>query len=301
MILEQITSFEHYLKYEKRSSTHTLKAYSNDLIQITTYLKATYEIENMNKVELVHLRSYLVHLVELKYQERAIQRKVSSVSAFCKFLIKRGFLVKNPVLNLRVPKAPKRLPTFLEQNQSQKLFETISYPEGFEGLTHQLIMELLYQTGMRRAELINLQEADTDTSRKELVVMGKRSKERAIPIGDVLNELIKEYIREKKLKIETNHGKLLTLESGKPLYDNYAYRVVKRHLGEDITTLKKRSPHVLRHTFATQLSNNGADISAIKDLLGHGSLAATQIYTHSNIEHLKEVYQKAHPKATEKE
>lgn len=299
MILEQISSFEHYLRYEKRSSTHTLKAYSNDLFQIATYLKATYEIENMDKVELLHLRSYMVHLVELKYQERAIQRKVSSVSAFCKFLIKRGLLIRNPVLNLRVPKAPKRLPTFLEQNQSQKLFETISYPEGFEGLTHQLIMELLYQTGMRRAELINLLEADADTSRKELVVMGKRSKERAIPIGDAINELIKEYIREKKLKIETNHKNLLTLNSGKPLYDNYVYRIVKRYLGEDITTLKKRSPHVLRHTFATQLSSNGADISAIKDLLGHNSLAATQIYTHSNIEHLKQVYQKAHPKATE--
>lgn len=298
MMHDQLTLFEQYLKYEKRMSVHTLRAYKSDLAQFDQYISATYELEQLQQIEAVHVRSFLVHLNDLKYKERAVQRKISAIRSLFKFLMKRGFVDVNPCALVRTPKPPRRLPVFLEQHQSARLFDEIEYPEGFEGLTHQLVMEILYQTGVRRGELINLKERDADMYRKEIVVLGKRNKERAIPIGEQLIKLIENYIKEKKKTLVCEHNNLLTLESGKPLYDNYVYRITKRYLSADITTLSKRSPHVMRHTFATQLTHNGAEISAIKDLLGHSSLAATQIYTHSNIEHLKKIYQKAHPKAT---
>lgn len=298
MIKDHIALFKQFLKYEKRMSAHTLLAYGNDLKQFEQYLLGTYEIVEVQHIKPIHVRSFLVHLNELKYKERAMQRKISSIRSFYKLLMKRGIVASNPCMQISTPKPPQRLPVFLEQHQSEKLFTEIEYPQGFEGLTHQLIMELLYQTGIRRAELINLKERDVDSFRSEIVVLGKRNKERAIPIGAPLQKMVEDYVKEKGKTLVSEHNNLLTLESGKPLYDNYVYRVVKRYLGNDITTLSKRSPHVMRHTFATQLTHNGADISAIKDLLGHASLAATQIYTHSNIEHLKKIYQKAHPKAT---
>ncbi|RYD97114.1 MAG: integrase [Sphingobacteriales bacterium] len=298
MIKEHLTLFEQYLKYEKRMSAHTLLAYNYDLNQFVAYLAGTYELEDTARIEALHVRSYLVYLNELKHKERSVQRKISAIKSFFKFLLKREMLSTNPVAQIKAPKPPARLPVFLEQHQSSKLFTEVSYPEGWEGLTHQLILELLYQTGIRRGELISLKERDVDLFRNELVVLGKRNKERAIPIGADLVQLIREYLKEKKRIIISEHDNLLTLESGKPLYDNYVYRVVNRYLSQDITTLSKRSPHIMRHTFATHLTHNGAGINAIKELLGHSSLAATQIYTHSNIEHLKKIYQQAHPKAT---
>ncbi|OJV50864.1 MAG: hypothetical protein BGO31_10315 [Bacteroidetes bacterium 43-16] len=298
MIQEHLKLFEQYLKYEKRMSAHTILAYAHDLNQFTAYLSGTYELEDTGRIEALHVRSFLVHLNEFKHKERSVQRKISSIKSFFKFLLKRGLIMSNPVAQIKVPKAPARLPVFLEQHQSEQLFSDIVYPAGLEGLTQQLVMELLYQTGIRRAELIHLKEADVDVYRNEIVVLGKRNKERAIPVGPQLVRLISEYLKEKKRIIVSEHNNLLTLESGKPLYDNYVYRVVKRYLGEGITTISKKSPHVMRHTFATHLTHNGAGISAIKELLGHSSLAATQIYTHSNIEYLKKIYQQAHPKAT---
>lgn len=279
-------------------SAHTLLAYHHDLNQFIGYLSGTYELEDTARVEALHIRSFLVHLNELKHKERSVQRKISAIKSFFKFLLKREMISNNPVAQIKVPKAPARLPVFLEQHQSEKLFTEVKYPEGWEGLNHQLILELLYQTGMRRAELISLKERDVDLFRNELVVLGKRNKERLIPIGAGLMQMIRNYLKEKQQIIHCEHNNLLTLESGKPLYDNYVYRVVNRYLNQDITTLSKKSPHVMRHTFATHLTHNGAGINAIKELLGHSSLAATQIYTHSNIEHLKKIYQQAHPKAT---
>ncbi len=279
-------------------SAHTLLAYDHDLNQFISYLSGTYELEETSGVEVLHIRSFLVHLNELKHKERSVQRKISAIKSFFKFLLKRQIIAINPVAQVKVPKAPARLPVFLEQYQSEKLFTEINYPEGWEGFNHRMILELLYQTGMRRAELIGLKENDIDLYRNELVVLGKRNKERVIPIGAGLVQTIRDYLKEKQQIIHCEHNNLLTLESGKPLYENYVYRVVNRYLSQDITTLSKKSPHVMRHTFATHLTHNGAGINAIKELLGHGSLAATQIYTHSNIEHLKKIYQQAHPKAT---
>lgn len=298
MIEAQLALFEQFLRFEKRMSAHTLQAYNSDLRQFNNYIKEFYGPNDAQEILAVHVRSFLVHLNENKYKERAVQRKIASIRSWFKFLMKRSMITSDPCAQIRAPKAAQRLPVFLEQHQTERLFNEASYPEGFEGLTHQLIMELLYRTGIRRAELINLKEMDADRDRKEIVVLGKRSKERAIPIGNELVALIEHYKKEKNRTVVSEHNNLLTLLSGKPLYDNYVYRVTKRYLNAEVSSSRKKSPHVMRHTFATQLTHNGADISAIKDLLGHSSLAATQIYTHSNIEHLKKIYQKAHPKAT---
>lgn len=298
MILSSIEQFFQYLKFERRVSVHTLKAYQSDIGQFVGYLEGTYELSDVLQAEPIHLRSYLVYLNELRYKERALQRKLASLNALFKFLTKRGLLHHNPAKGIKAPKAPKRLPVFLEQHQCERLFDTLQFSEDFQGKTNQLILELLYQTGMRRQELITLKEADIDLARSELVVMGKRNKERALPISGALKSLIQEYIVLKRREVNCEHEYLLTLTSGKPLYDNYVYRLVRKSLNPDITTVTKRSPHVMRHSFATHLNQNGADISAVKELLGHSSLAATQIYTHNNIEHLKKIYQKAHPRAT---
>jgi integrase/recombinase XerC len=299
MVSQLIDQFERYLRFEKRVSDRTLIAYKGDLDQFSTYLTELYEIVDIADVKPIHIRSWLVSLREKDaHKERSMQRKISALKSWYKFLLKRQHVAVDPLLQIKAPKAPKRIPVFLEQEQSEKLFDETEFEDSFKGRTDQLIMELLYQTGIRRAELIGLQEADIDLYRKQIVVMGKRSKERAIPIGAQLADLIRKYMQEKKERASVENKFLLTLDSGKPLYDNYVYRRVKEYIGSDITTLSKRSPHVMRHTFATQLMNNGAGISAIKELLGHSSLAATQVYTHSNIEHLKKIYQKAHPKAS---
>lgn len=299
MVSQLIDQFERYLRFEKRVSDRTLIAYKGDLDQFSTYLTELYEIVDIADVKPIHVRSWLVSLREKDaHKERSMQRKISALKSWYKFLLKRQHVAVDPLLQIKAPKAPKRIPVFLEQEQSEKLFAETEFEDSFKGRTDQLIMELLYQTGIRRAELIGLQEADIDLYRKQIVVMGKRSKERAIPIGAQLADLIQKYMQEKKERASVENKFLLTLDSGKPLYDNYVYRRVKEYIGSDITTLSKRSPHVMRHTFATQLMNNGAGISAIKELLGHSSLAATQVYTHSNIEHLKKIYQKAHPKAS---
>lgn len=293
---EYLDRFFQYLKYEKKVSLHTITAYQHDLTQIFEYVYKTYELDDIKQLTHHHYRSWLMELVQEGMQPRSLARKASSLKSFYKFLMRHNVIQDNPCRKLVLPKIPKRLPVFLEEQQTEELFNEITFTEDLRGATEKLILELLYQTGIRRAELINLKSEDISYHRKSMIVMGKRSKERLIPISETLIQEIKKY-REEKVKTLGFDGEfLLTLESGKPLYDNYVYRVVKKHLSA-ITTLSKKSPHILRHTFATHLSNNGAEINAVKELLGHSSLSATQIYTHTNIEKLKEVYRKSHPKA----
>lgn len=296
MSLENYCSeFIRYIRFEKRLSPHTVLAYTNDLEQLRAYLLLEYEMEEVSQVADIHIRSWLVSMKELKLSGKSLQRKISAVKSLFKYLMRTGVLTANPILSIKVPKAPRSLPVFLEEQQTEALLEQ-SYSAGFEGGTERLIIELLYQTGMRRGELVQLKESDVEFSRKQIRILGKGNKERMVPVSESLLNDLKLYMENKRKKFSESNKFLLSLKSGKQVYPGYVYQVVKRHL-EHVTTLKKRSPHVLRHTFATQLSNNGAELNAIKELLGHSSLAATQIYTHNNIEKLREVYRKAHPKS----
>jgi len=277
-------------------SEHTVIAYTNDLGEFHQYLLSTYTFEHVTGIELLHIRSWIAFMAEKKMSARTLQRKSSTLKSFFRYLLKNNIVRQNPAKMVRTPKPPKRLPVFLEEKETQSVLSSAEYDGSeLEIATRKLIIELLYQTGIRRAELCNLKETDVEVALTQIRVLGKRNKERLIPVNDKLLTDIKEYIGLKRKIFNQPSSLLLCLKSGRPVYPNYIYRVVTGYLQQ--TNLIKKSPHVLRHTFATQLSNNGADLNAIKELLGHSSLAATQIYTHNNIEKLKEQYRKAHPKS----
>lgn len=283
-----------YLRQQRRYSEHTVTSYLNDLVQFSNYLKEAYETDDLTAVTHFHVRSWLVSLVEQGITSRSINRKISTLKSFYKYLMRQGGVDKTPMAKIEPPKVSKRLPTFIDKQQIANLLGQVHFGDGLKGLRDRLIVEILYSTGMRRAELLNLKQADIDLPRMQLKVLGKGNKERLIPIGQPLADTITTYIKELQQHFDTPW--LLVTDKGRQLYPEYVYAVVKKFLTL-VTTVDKKSPHVLRHTFATHLSNNGADLNAIKDLLGHSSLAATQVYTHNNLEILKEVYKKSHPKA----
>ena len=295
MLTHRLEDFFQYLRFEKRYSPHTLLAYQNDLHHFQNFIKEQFEIEEEKSLESFHIRSWLALLKEEKNEARTINRKLSSLNSFFFFLLKNNFLKTNPATQIRSLKLPERLPTFIKEKEAEILLEEIDFEDCFKGKTDRLICELLYETGMRRSELVSLQEKDIENSLKQIRVFGKGKKERLIPVNIFLLEKINTYLEAKKTQENCNRDFLLVLENGKPLYVEYVYSVVKKYLTM-VTTLKKRSPHVMRHSFATHLLNNGANIQAIKELLGHSSLAATQVYTHNNIDQLKEIHRKNHPR-----
>lgn len=296
MFEQRLTDFTRYLKFEKRYSQHTLKAYEKDLQQFFTYVSGQFNIDDIPHIALFHIRSWLASLKDDGQTARSINRKISSLSSFYKYLLKQQLVEKNLVRQVHALKLPEHLPTFLKEPEVDKLLEEVQFEEGFKGFTDRLICDLLYQAGMRRAELQQLKEKDVEWSLGQLRILGKGNKERLVPVSPMLLETIREYIAEKK-KLGHDRDHLLVLETGRPLYAGYIYRIVNKYLAENgITTLKKKSPHILRHTFATHLLNNGANIQAIKELLGHSSLAATQVYTHNNIDKLKEIHKTNHPR-----
>lgn len=294
-----IKAFEQYLQYEKRLSPHTLTAYLGDLDQFFQFLKLTYHIQNIEEVEHFHVRSWMVQLISEGLSTSTVARKSASLKTYFRFLLRQGHLQQNPMLKISTPKVGKRLPAYLQEKEMQALFEKISYfsTGEFPALRDQLMLALLYGTGMRRAELIGLKEKDVFLKEKTLKVLGKGNKERIVPFGKIVHDLIIQYIELRNATFPgSENGALLITDKGKALYPKFVYNTVKKYLSL-LTTAEKKSPHVLRHSFATHLSNNGAELNAIKDLLGHSSLAATQIYTHNSIEQLKKIYKKAHPKA----
>lgn len=289
-------SFIDYLQYEKRYSGHTVVAYRNDLRQFFEFLKTQYETERVIDVAHIHIRSWIVSLIEQGLNNNSINRKISCLKAYFKYLKRTGEIAVNPMLKVVAPKSGKRLPVFVEEKNMEALFTPEMFSEDFEGKRDALIIELFYNTGIRLSELINLKESNVDLAQRQLKVLGKRNKERIIPISPSLEAIIGDYIALKKGMNFGNQGSHLIVKSdGVKLYEKLVYRIVNRYLGL-VTTLKKKSPHVLRHTFATHMLNKGADLGAIKELLGHSSLAATQLYTHNSIEQLKDVHKKAHPK-----
>lgn len=295
MIVQWLQDYLQYLKFEKRYSHHTLVAYEKDLSQFFTYIDGEFSISDINELSHFHVRSWLAIMKDDKQSARTVNRKLSALNSFYKYLLRLGRVKKNPVRQLHSQKLPERLPSYLKEQETTHLLEAVDFEEGFKGATDRMICTLLYQTGIRRSELLNMKELDIEWPLKQVRILGKGNKERLVPMGPQLLQEIKDYIQEKKRVAGNESPYLLVLEDGKQLYAGYVYRVVKKHLGM-VTSLAKKSPHVLRHTFATQLLNNGANIQAIKDLLGHSSLAATQVYTHNNIEQLKEIHKTSHPR-----
>ncbi len=290
-------SFLQYLEYEKRYSAHTITAYKNDLLQFSNFLSKTYEVDDLLTARHTHVRSWLVSLMEEGIGSRSINRKLSSLKTFFRFQLRKGAIRENPMSKVVAPKMGKRLPVFINQNQMDVMWHHYDFGDGFSGMRNRLIFELLYGTGMRVSELVNLSEKNIDLYNCALKVLGKGNKERIIPISKELKLFIKQYVhfRNKNFSSES-FSYLIVTDSGEKMYARLVYNIVNTIL-KQITTVEKKSPHVLRHTFATHMLNNGAEINAIKELLGHASLAATQVYTHNTIEKLKEVYRKAHPKA----
>lgn len=290
-----VSTFLQYLKYEKRYSPLTSLAYEKNLRDFFAYLLTTYAIEDIKQIKHLHIRSWLASLKEVKQTATTINRKQSVLRSFFKYAQTQNWILTNPISTLRSLRTPERIPIFLKDEETEFLFEELSFGEGFKGFTDRLILELLYQTGMRRAELLALKEQQIEWSLHHVRVIGKGNKERLIPISKHLESQMQAYINEKKRLFENPNTTFFILENGQNLYAGYVYRLVKKHLSAT-TSLKKKSPHVMRHTFATQLLNNGANLQAIKDLLGHSSLASTQIYTHNHISKLKDIHKKNHPR-----
>lgn len=295
--MQAVQAFMHYLRYEKRYARNTLVSYQNDLGQFTGFLNDTYQMADPRDAAQAQVRSWLASLRDAGMTPRSINRKLSAVKSFYKHLVKTGSIKATPVWAISTPKVSRRLPEFVKEKEMGKLMRQPPPAEGWKAETDKLLLELFYQTGMRLTELVNLKETQVDFSRKVIKVLGKGNKERVVPIAPVMAASIKKYIAGKPAVFEKfDKTFLFLLSSGKKLYPKYAYLVVNSALA-GITTLKKKSPHILRHSFATHLMNNGADLNAVKELLGHSSLAATQVYTHNNIEKLKEAHRKAHPGA----
>lgn len=293
----QIKGFLNYLNFEKRVSKDTSTAYQKDLEQFTAYLKSTYHLETAAGVKTAFVRSWVVQLVEKGRSMSTIKRKLSALKSYFNYLERHHQLQKNPMVKIPIPKLSQKLPSYLQENEIDQLFNQLQWPQDFSSQRDRLILDLLYNTGLRRAELIDLKITSLDWANACLVVIGKGAKERLIPFGKNLGARIKKYLilRDTTFpNVAITH--LLLTDKGKVLYPKFVYNKVKQYLTL-VSSAEKLSPHVLRHTFATHLSNNGADLNAIKELLGHSSLAATQVYTHNTIDQLKAIYGQAHPKA----
>ena len=290
-----VETFLKYLSFEKRYSQHTVGAYRKDLLQFSDFLVADFEISNLEEVRHPQIRSWVVSLMDKGLSPKSVNRKVATLKSFYKFLLGREFIELNPTTQIKPLKVEKDLPTFVKETEITDLLDRVEFSSDFSGQRDRLMLELLYSTGIRLAELQGLKETDVNFYENTIRVLGKRNKERIIPVGNSLIQLIETY---RNLKSETGMTgeNLLLTDSGEPLYPMFIYRKVKKYLTA-VTTLSKKSPHVMRHTFATHLLNKGADLNAVKDLLGHTSLAATQVYTHNSIEKLKAAFDQAHPKA----
>lgn len=291
----QLQPFLDYLKYEKRYSRHTLIAYENDLEQFFAYMVSQYEAPGIEAITPMLIRSWLAEMNEDGLIAKSINRKISSLKSFFKYQMKTGGLKQTPMTTIVTPKMSKRLPAFVAEKDMNTLFEHVEFADDWQGRTERLVLQLFYSTGMRLSELINLKATQLDAPQMQLKVLGKGNKERIIPVSKEMAAALQQY-HAAKTGILTESSHLFVTVKGKPLQPRTVYAFVKKYLAL-VTTVQKKSPHILRHSFATHLMNNGADLNAVKELLGHSSLAATQVYTHNTIEKLKEVFKKAHPKA----
>ncbi len=287
-------SFLSYLQFEKRYSVHTILSYDCDLTQFFNFMLKN-EVVEIEDIDFKNVRKWIVFLMNEGNSSRTVNRKLSSLKSFFKFLLRESVVETNPMDRVVGPRQGKRLPGFVAEHAMQLLRE-VDFGKGFEGVRDRLVVEMFYQTGMRLSELMNLKLTSFDRNTSLVKVLGKRNKERIIPVSKSLEKLLDKYLEVRNETFDEGGGFLFVTKKGVPVYEKLLYRIVIKHLSK-ITTLTKRSPHVLRHTFATHLLNNGAELNAVKELLGHSNLSATQIYTHTTFERLNKVYKQAHPRA----
>ena len=292
-----IQDFLDHLKFQKRYSMHTLISYQNDLSSFFDYLQMQYGDTMVADIKPALVRSWLAQLKTEGLESRSISRKISALKSFFKYQIRQDHIKSSPMATIISPKAKKRLPQYVEKDDMERLLNEVEFPDNWGGRTARLLILLFYATGIRQAELVGLKETQLALFNNSVKVLGKGNKERIIPVSKELMQQLQDYIRDKQKNFKDYDTDFLFInERGKKLYPRYVYDVVNRYLSL-VTTIDKKSPHVLRHSFATHLMNNGADLNAVKELLGHSSLAATQVYTHNSIEKLKDIHKKAHPKA----
>lgn len=295
-MMQLIEKYLKYLRYERNYSSHTEISYSEDLLQFATFLKNECEDIDIKSVDADIIRKWVVSLMENKLTARSANRKLSALKSFFKYLLRTGEVTKDPTRRVSGPKIKRPLPSFVDDKDMELVLDEVDGESIFEQVRNKTMLELFYVTGMRRAELIGLKDIDIDLSAGNIQVTGKRNKQRLIPFSNNTKSLLEEYIIIRNEQVENLSGYLFVKKNGEKLYPMLVYRIVSQNL-KWIPTLSKTSPHVLRHTFATAMLNNGADINAVKELLGHSSLAATEIYTHTSFEELKKIYNKAHPRA----
>jgi integrase/recombinase XerC len=291
------TGFLQYLRYEKHYSEHTVQAYLTDLGQFQQFLMVQYVIEDNTLVRGQHIRSWVAALMGEGIEPVSIRRKISTLKTFFRYLLREGKIQRSPLQQVSLPKIGERLPSVLPEKSMHTLLEQMEWADTYEGWRNRLLLDLLYQTGIRQGELLSLKVSDIDLYQYRIKVLGKGGKERLVPFGKQLASSIQKFLILRQQQFAGACADTLFItDKGKPFYAGLLNRLVKSYLSL-VSTQEKRSPHVLRHSFATHLSENGADLNAIKELLGHSSLAATQIYTHHSVERLKQIYQQAHPKA----
>jgi len=292
-----LKSFINYLKYEKRYSPHTVISYQNDITSFYNYILDTYSVEDVKKVTHFMIRSWLVKMMQDGMSSKTVNRKFSALRSYFIFLKRNGIINGNPAKKVIPPKISKRLPVTVQKNDMDKLLDEIVFEENFQGYRNKIIISLLYNTGMRRAELINLKDGSFDFINNSVKVLGKGNKERIIPLTNDVIKLLKEYLEMRDKHFEcTQFDYTIVTDKGKKLYPRFVYDVVKSNLSK-VSPVQRRSPHILRHSIATHLADEEVDLNAIKAMLGHASLSATQIYTHNSVEKLRKAYIKAHPKA----
>lgn len=290
-------SFLQYLKIEKRYSLHTIRSYQNDLDQFFTWLWENGIPGNPAEISSHSIRAWIVSLMDKGITSVTVHRKISCLRVFFRYLRKEGIIKGDPLEKIVLPKRKKRLPVFVEEKALETLLDEFSFGDDLAGVKNRTIIEMLYLTGMRRAELISLRDADIDLEGATIKVTGKRNKQRIIPLAKPFLSRLEEYLKIRdEASVQVSGSWFFTTGKGNKLYDKYVYNVVKGYLSM-VTTIDKKSPHVLRHTFATHMLNRGADLNTIKEFLGHANLSATQIYTHNTFEKLKKIYKQAHPRA----
>lgn len=294
-----VDKFLNYLKQEKRYSQHTCIAYRNDLENFFDYIENTFQTRREKEINHIMIRAWLSLLIENGNKTTSVNRKISALKSYFKFLLKNSLIETNPMDKIISPKNPKKISNYVDEDKINKMLDEGEFDDDYTNYRNFLILEILYQTGMRLSELINIKIRDIDFIDNNIKVLGKRNKERIIPINKYLTEKINFYLQlleKEDIKNKEAENYLFLTKKGKKIYAKFVYRIVNYYLSK-ICTNTKKSPHVLRHTFATHMLNNGADINAIKEILGHANLAATQVYTHNSINRLKQIYKQAHPRA----